>query len=328
MSEPAATPDPEAIVETRRRSSRQTRPPARQSEGSAASADSPIPPCVAAVRTAGSEAWSDFLETYTPFILGCIRRLAEDYDERMDIYLHVCARLYADDCRRIRQFHGGTPEKPCKFTTWLAAVTLNLTREWIRQMRGRRRIFRVIARMSMPHRLVFRYHYWEGLGAAEIRQLLRHQHGLEVGAAELEAIFTEVRCALGSDKRWRLLTREAAAARHLSLDGPAPRSPDRSLSLQVSSAAPGSELVTTQQRALEALAVAIQGLPKAQRESLDLRFREGLSAKEIARRLDIDNYKRVYDLQAKALVQIRTQLRQSGWELGDFPRCGELELEQ
>jgi len=261
-------------------------------------------------------------------MLGCIRRLAEDYDERMDIYLHVCARLYADDCRRIRQFRGGTAQSPCKFTTWLAAVTLNLTREWIRQMRGRRRVFRTIARMSMAHRLVFRYHHWEGFAAAEIRQLLRHQHGIEIGPADLEVLLTDVREALGADKRWRLLTREATAARHLSLDAPSRGSTSQSAGLQVASQSAGADVAATHKRAMKALNRSIRALPRMQRVALELRFRQGLSAVEIARRLRIDNYKRVYDLQAKALVQIRTQLRQSGWELDDFPSHGELELEE
>lgn len=282
-----------------------------------------MPPVVAAVMRHGRDAWPAFLRTYTRFLLGCIRRLAEDEDERMDIYLHVCARLYADDCRRIRQFRGGTEDAPCKFTTWLAAVTLNLGREWIRQMRGRRRVFRGVKRLSMVHRLVFRYQYWEGFDAGETIEMLRLQHGIRVDSGRLEEVLAELRGTLGADRRWRLLSRDARAVRHLSLDAPLPAQAEGTARLQVADDQPDSDLLVRQGRALDALRAAVEALPESQREALALRFRDGLTAREIAAQLGLDSFKRVYDLQARALLQLRSELQSGGWELDDFPLNGE-----
>jgi RNA polymerase sigma factor (sigma-70 family) len=269
----------------------------------------------------GGTAWSDFLAAYTPFIQGCIRRVAEDYDEQMDIYLHVCARLHADDCRRVRQFRGGTAERPCKFTTWLATVTMNLAREWIRQSRGRRRMFRVIERMPRLNQIVFRYHHWEGFSADEILQLLRAQHGVELGAAELASILAEIRVSLGRDRRWRLLSRGGRHARHHSLSGPAGDSSDDPRPIQVASTEPSGDDRVRERGAATALRAAIAELPLAQRQAIELRFTEGLAARQIARRLGIDSYKRVYELQARALLQLRSAMKSSGWEIDDFPKC-------
>ena len=58
-----------------------------------------MPAVVAAVIDHGAAAWAPFLREYSGFMLGCIRRLSSDHDQRMDMYLHVCARLFEDDCR-------------------------------------------------------------------------------------------------------------------------------------------------------------------------------------------------------------------------------------
>ena len=120
--------------------------------------ESVVPQPVEAVASTGAKAWPEFLLHYSPFILSCIRRFATDEDERMEIYVHVCHRLADDDCRRIRQYRGMGDFGPCKFSTWLAAVTFNLAREWIRSSRGRRRLFRSLSDLGRIDRLVFQYY--------------------------------------------------------------------------------------------------------------------------------------------------------------------------
>ena len=60
--------------------------------------DDPTPESVTAIRREGIDAWPRFLDDFSPFMLSCIRRYAADQDERMEIYVHVCTRLAADNC--------------------------------------------------------------------------------------------------------------------------------------------------------------------------------------------------------------------------------------
>ena len=131
--------------------------------------------------------WPEFVREYSTFILGCIRRFTTDPDERMDMYAHVCVRLRADDCRRLKQFRGHGDEGDCKFTTWLATVTLNLCREWIRVNRGRRRFYKAIERLTAKHALVFKHRYWNGYTSEQILEVLKPM-GLASSVADVDTI--------------------------------------------------------------------------------------------------------------------------------------------
>ena len=275
-----------------------------------------IPAPVAAVATLGLEAWQPFLEAYSGFMLGCIRRLARDYDERMEIYVHVCKRLAADDCRRIKQFRGRSRHGACKFTTWLAAVTFNLGREWIRTHRGRRRLFRAIEKLGGNDRLVFRYHYWEGFEAREIVELLRERHEVILTLDQVDASLKKLRSRLGRDNLWRIVARGARSARHLSLDHSPTGAEGVTPQLAMDGLLPDRECV--RRRAIRKLRQAVERLPEKERVALTCRFRHGMTARAVARALGETNYKRVYELQARAISRLTVDLEDDGIGLADF----------
>lgn len=279
------------------------------------------PPEVEAIRERGREAWEPFLRRYSPFLLGCIRRLARDRDERMDMYVHVCRRLYTDDCRRIKQFRGRGPNGLCKFTTWLAAVTFNLGREWIRASKGRRRLFRAIRRLPRQDQLVFRYHYWEGFESPEIAELLEAHHGMEASAEEVESILGRLRRKLSRDQLWRLFVSGLQQVAPVSLDQPRMFLREDS-GTEVSAHVPDPEEISARKRAVERLKEAIARLPGEQRRMLELKFGHDMTAKQVAEELGIGNYKRVYEVQGRALARLARELKADGLELVDFrPDC-------
>jgi len=275
---------------------------------------SAAPAIVDEVLTRGEAVWGRFIETYSPFIIGCARRVAGDYDERMDIYLYVCSHLRADDCRRLRQFRGAGSNGPCQFTTWLGTVVHNMAREWVRTKRGRRRLFRSVEGMTELDRLVFRYRFWEGFAVGEIARTLRISHGLRTSEARVVRSLREIGSSLGRDQRWRLLTGARRGRRHGSLEdgegGPQagaaslPRDPTWEVFARGVAAA--------------ALRDALEHLGSQERAALELRYRDGLSARLIAERLRIPCYKRVYELQARALVKLRRYLVSAGVGPRDF----------
>jgi len=284
-------------------------------------------PEVADVVHRGEAAWPRFLRRYSSFILACIRRFSRDQDERMEIYVHVCQRLHADDCRRVKQFRGGRGGTSCKFTTWLAAVAFNVAREWIRSARGRRRMFKVGREMSRTDRLIFRYYFWEGRSTQEIAELLTTHERIQMSGADVRGRLGNIERRLTRDHRWRLVTSLLRSAPPVSLeqsrtavqeDGPVPP-------VQVADEGPDPERLARHRRASRALRRLVGELPERDRQAIQLKFARGMTARAVARALGIGNYKRVYEIQARALARLARSLEAEGIGLEDFDVEGDLE---
>jgi len=67
-----------------------------------------------------------------------------------------------------------------------------------------------------------------------------------------------------------------------------------------------------------ALRTLIEDLPKQERLALQLKFGRGLSARVVAEALGVRNYKRIYEIQGRALARLANGLKEQGIELADF----------
>ncbi len=277
----------------------------------------PIADPLEAVVSGGSEAWPQFLEYYTPFILSCIRRFAGDADERMEIYVHVCERLRADDCRRIRQYRGVGSTGPCKFTTWLAAVVFNLAREWIRSTRGRRRLFRSVRQLSRTNRLVFQYYFWDGYTRVQIATLLRMKHHIGCSTADVTQRLADIERRLSRDHRWRLVTGLLRTAGPVSIDRPRTMVGEE-IGFELPDRREGGTRRLEREDANRKLQDLVAALPDEERLAIVLRFERGMPAREVAAAIGIRNHKRVYEIQGRALERLAEGLRRQGLELRDF----------
>ena len=279
--------------------------------------DGRAPTTVAAVMENGSRAFPGFLREYTPFILSCIRRFAADPDERMEIYVHVCERLAADDCRRIRQYRGAGRLGACKFSTWLAAVVFNLSREWIRSARGRRRLFGSIQGLSRTNRLIFRYYFWDGYSRGQIATLLRMKNHTKCTVGEVTERLAEIEKHLTKDHKWRLVTGLLRSSGPISIDKPRAVVGEES-GLDLPDRREDSGRWLEREDANERLRGLVAQLPDEERLAIVLRFERGLSAREIAAALGIRNHKRVYEIQGRAMGKLLEGLKNQGFELRDF----------
>ena len=67
-----------------------------------------------------------------------------------------------------------------------------------------------------------------------------------------------------------------------------------------------------------ALRGLLEDLPEQERLALQLKFGRGLSARAVAEALGIRNYKRIYEIQGRALARLAAGLKEQGVELEDF----------
>ena len=278
---------------------------------------SATPEDVRDVFARGAAAWPDFLNHRSAFILGCIRQFARDHDERMEIYVHVCERLAAEDCRRVRQYRGQGETGPCTFNTWLAAVVFNLSREWIRSTRGRRRLFRAIRDLGRTDRLIFKYYFWDGYSAAQIAGLLEGRDHSSHSPRQVIRRLAAMERRLSADHRWRLVTILLRSSIPISIDQPKSSVQDN-LPYEPPDRRAGADETLQTTHAQEVLRELLHQLTAEERVALQLRFDRGMTARGVALARGIRNYKRVYEIQGRALAKLSVGLRKAGFHLADF----------
>ncbi len=89
--------------------------------------------------------WRAFVDQYTPRLLQLIETCGvRDRDDAMDLYVHVCERLAADDCARLRKHD---PGHILLEAAWADAATglLDVARlgDFLRRIRGGGRNWRL-----------------------------------------------------------------------------------------------------------------------------------------------------------------------------------------
>jgi RNA polymerase sigma factor (sigma-70 family) len=150
------------------------------------------------------QAWTDFLESYPALILQVVRLLESDPDDVANCFVFVCEQLSRKRFHRLRHFRA---DGPASFSTWLRAVTRNLSVDWYRSQHGRPQIFDSIAGLDALKQEIFRRVHQDGMSPdeafahvrARIPELTRQQFNESINAIER---------ALTPRQRWLLSTRK------------------------------------------------------------------------------------------------------------------------
>ena len=224
--------------------------------------------------TAG-EAWTEFLQEYTPLIRHVVRHHEHEPAAAEDSFSYVCEALSDDGFRRLRNFR---PDGPARFRTWLMAVVANLCRDWRRRQRGRVRPFRALAQLPELDQQVYRLMFVQGNSrAACLAELAPRFPGLtDAAVAEVSARLFGL---LTPQQRWQLSARPHAPVRMTSKYGIGEVDPLERL--QAAEPGPEEEAAMLQER--EQLRQALARLTPEQRLLLRLRFEQGLTLAEVAR---------------------------------------------
>lgn len=111
--------------------------------------------------------WHAFVDRYAGLIYSVIRRqlFAEDEDDVRTVFADVLEALYRG---KLSEFRGSS-----ELSTWLIVVSRGKALDHLRHIQGRRKHPQGWDDLSPLERLVFKYHFVEGLGFDAVIQSLR-----------------------------------------------------------------------------------------------------------------------------------------------------------
>lgn len=238
--------------------------------------------------------WQQFLDEYSSLIIHIARRYENDQDRAMDCYVYVCEKLSEKDFRRLLKFK---PEGAASFRTWLTTVTGNLCIDWRRKQFGRRRDLRAIASLPELEQLVFHYLYNVGLTRRECLHVLPGQYSF-VTEQHIVDIDSRLHTALSSRQRWRLIARRRET---ISLYNSA--SYDQA-ALQTAESQPKVDDIVEAEQNLEKLEKAMSQLSSDERLLLRLRYLQGLTLKDVARLMKLNDLHQVRRRLKRAVTKL------------------------
>ncbi|HJR33361.1 MAG TPA: sigma-70 family RNA polymerase sigma factor [Gemmatimonadales bacterium] len=242
----------------------------------------------------GDAAWNLFERRYRRLILATIRRLLRDADDVMDVFASVCAALAADNFARLRRYSEKSASGAA-VSTWLVIVVRNLTIDWLRKVKGRRRPA-TPSGLSDLHREMYEALCFGGLSPTEAFEQVRsrNEHGLS-----FPEFLREI----------RLLTQAHPCPEMLPARHPEPMPLLPEIAVPVSDPAEVTELARR-------LAGALATQPADVRIAVQLFVVDELRAAEVALVVGWPNAKAVYNRVHRALEAMRATLEREGIERG------------
>ena len=247
-------------------------------------------------------AWHEFLEAYAGLVQAAVIRILRDREEARNVTVDVFADLYHG---RLESYSG-----EAALSTWLMTLAVRRAVDHQRHLRGRRRLPAVIQRRPEFQQHVFRLYFQEGrtpdeviqwsagrdetLAPADFWRLVGELQAL-VGDRTLRAIDLDREARRQGLATGRLLAyleeaRRDQAARQAALQ------PDRDLDLRRT------------RDLFRRLGEGLERLTPLERDVLDLRYRCGCTAREIADQLSFTSVRQAFYLIECALEQLRGHL--------------------
>lgn len=247
------------------------------------------------------EAWHEFIDQYSGLIYSVVRRhfYSEDEEEVRTISVDVLQSLFDGDIGK----YSGESSLAC----WLTAFSRNKAIDHFRRRYGRRKHPQGFEKLSEFDKKILKLFYAERLHLGIIVSTLQW-FGYDVSADDIIESVYRIEDTI-SGRYLESLTNEHYAKMR---GARSPHSIRHLVSLRLESelrtekSGPEADLVDKEiARTVENVAELVSKLSSLDRKLIYLRFTKGLSAREIAEDLEIENYKSVYRLIEKALDRIR-----------------------
>ena len=224
--------------------------------------------------------WRAFVDQHSARLLQVIESCGvRDRDDVMDLYVHVCERLAADDCARLRRYDPGRGA----LSAWLGTVVRRMLVDWVRSTQGRKRLFGSVKALSEIDQHVFELYYWRRRTPAEMANVVVDAAGLPIGISAVFASLERVERALTERQRADLVMMAARTGATISLDDE-----EGEPVVPVASAEPGPEAALLARDEQGVLEEALASLDAEDRVIVCMRFMDGLTLPEIRRALHLE----------------------------------------
>ncbi len=236
-------------------------------------------------------------------------RITRNHEDVQTATTEIIEDLEADDLRHLQE--------RASLHTWLVTVARNKAIDVQRRRLGRKKVPAAIRDLGPAHAELFRLYYLEAMPYGEVRTALV-QAGLVDGAVALADLMGEILDVIDPRTLHRASwDRPAAAAglgsgRLLELHDELRRqAEDRGMTLGLEY----REHEDRVRRTLAALKAFRAELPADERRILEMRFDRGMTAREIARDLGIEDARQVYTMVDRSLRTLRKLLTAAGFSV-------------
>lgn len=223
--------------------------------------------------------WRAFVDQYSPKLLQLIEQCGvRDRDDVMDLYVHVCERLAADDCARLRKHDPGKGS----MGSWLNVVVRRMLVDWVRSVDGRKRLFGSIRMLSTIDQQVFEQYYWRRQTPSQMADAIPGESGRGIGLPAVFESLGRIEGALTTRQRAELMTMTARISATVPLDDD-----EGATVIALASEQPDPEAALLAAARDRSLAEAMRTLPVEDRVIVSMRFIDGLTLPEIRRALHL-----------------------------------------
>lgn len=245
---------------------------------------------VLSVSQGSIDAWQEFLTRYAGLVYSVARRYlpAEDEDDIRSVYVDVLKYLYDGDLQKYR----GRPA----LSTWLFVYTERKAVDFWRAKCGRYREPKGLQYLNEFDREVLRLFFVERMSIDVVVHTL-NWNGNKVGAQDIVASVQKIESALDNrylkrlDREYLAKKNGADTARLLEYVVHSRIEYEK----QVSDSLPDRLVLEREaQETVERVRALRSILPKKERQIIDLRFDQGLNARQISEKLDLGGQRKVY----------------------------------
>lgn len=252
--------------------------------------------------------WHAFVDRYAGLIYSVIRRqlFAEEEDDVRTVFADVLESLYRG---KLSEFRGNS-----ELSTWLIVVSRGKALDHLRHIQGRRKNPQGWDGLTPLERLVFKFHFVEGLGFDAVIQSL-HSAGARANAETVAHAVLKIEASIDKHYLRRLESDAKAPAlgvvsgrlldylKHMEFERERGEGdPDEAFTRD------GIDKMAARVREL------LADLSDDEREVVRLRFEEGWTAQRIADERGLSGQRKVYTILDGALRKLRRLLER---ERGD-----------
>jgi len=254
-----------------------------------------------AVASGSQIAWHDFLTRYSELISGVVRRhlVAEDDDDVRGVYVDILHALYKEE---LAKFRGDV-----HLSTWLIVYTRSRALDFFRKRHGRYRAPEGYEKLDDFDRRVLEFHLIKRLPMEVTLQLLAWRgtpatvDGIAESVGRIENVL---------DRRYLARVERQSQARVYGIDSVPMLKYINELQHEYETESgrnrPDVEVMEKESEERFARLRALVGrLSSQDREIVELRFGQGLSAKEIDQELHLGGQRRVYSMIDRIVRKLR-----------------------